>query len=238
MSEKIDILTYFRPEDHYERFIKHIGNFDAWGKNKDQCCLWKLKPSHNGYGRFGIYVRRKRFMIKAHRLAFYIFNDYKLPKYNVCHAPIICHNPLCCNPLHLMDDTPAVNMSHKKLDGTDTRYSNTYKLVSPEGEEYTTSKLPGFCTEHGLKYKTVISSANLERKMKSGWKIEIIENLHENQKGIGTNTYHLTCPKGEEHTTDNLMEFCKIHGLKYTTMTKAVSRGCKQLKSGWKIEKA
>jgi hypothetical protein len=36
----------------------------------------------------------------------------------VCHAPVICHNPLCVNPEHLRWATPSENSFDKNLDGT------------------------------------------------------------------------------------------------------------------------
>ena len=46
-------------------------------------------------------------------------------------------------------------------------------------------------------------------------------------------TYKLTSPKGEEHITNNLKEFCKIHKLVYDT----VRRYNRKLRNGWKCVK-
>ena len=40
---------------------------------------------------------------------------------DICHAPLICHNPSCVNPDHLSAETRAINHSHKILDGTYNR---------------------------------------------------------------------------------------------------------------------
>jgi hypothetical protein len=36
----------------------------------------------------------------------------------VLHAPIVCHNKLCCNPAHLRPGTAADNARDRALDGT------------------------------------------------------------------------------------------------------------------------
>ena len=96
-------------EQTLERFEKFIHKTDT-------CWLW---TGHlvNGYGRF---VLQRKYWL-AHRLMYLHCYGEILEEYEIAHAPIICHNPICVNPDHLEAVPRKVNQSHRLLDGTDSR---------------------------------------------------------------------------------------------------------------------
>ena len=66
-----------------------------------ECWPWKRMPDRYGYGRFRLNPRKD---LKAHRLAFELVHGY--PPRVGRHS---CDNPICCNPLHIIDGTVANN---------------------------------------------------------------------------------------------------------------------------------
>jgi len=84
-------------------------------RGKDECWNWKEGTFRNGYGAYRI--GKKKY--KAHRIAWELANGRE-PKSNmfIAHAPIVCHNPSCCNPAHLSEKDVTSNNRDKILDGT------------------------------------------------------------------------------------------------------------------------
>lgn len=84
----------------------------------DQCIDWPYATDHNGYGRVGFDGRRR----PAHRVALELHSGPPpSPKHEAAHAPGICHNPGCVNPLHLRWATRFENQADRVLDGTTNR---------------------------------------------------------------------------------------------------------------------
>jgi len=79
-------------------------DLDFWLKLAMQpngCALWTGDVANHGYGR----LQRNGEQWRAHRYAFFLANGYKPPV--VRH---MCHNPLCCNPKHLLPGDQSDNI--------------------------------------------------------------------------------------------------------------------------------
>jgi hypothetical protein len=139
-----DNLFKYREEYDLKRFISKIDNYEAWGVDPNQCCLWTGSKHKWGHGRFNLSQKGgnksangNTIMVKAHRLSHYIYRD-KVPENLVCHIPgkkrIVydkdgnalvcfkgCHNSGCVNPLHLYDGTYKQNRADMEIDGTSNK---------------------------------------------------------------------------------------------------------------------
>lgn len=80
-------------------------------RGPDECWPWKAYADR--YGRFYLNGKPKL----AHRIAYIL--TYGYTDLDVLHKPVVCHNPLCCNPRHLLSGDSEENAGHRKLDGTD-----------------------------------------------------------------------------------------------------------------------
>lgn len=96
-----------------QRFYSHV---DARGEQ--ECWNWKGGKTSEGYGKFSV----ARDSLLAHRVAWQIANG-RAPRegYDIAHAPVICHNPSCCNPSHLSEKTKSENQADRLIDGTASR---------------------------------------------------------------------------------------------------------------------
>jgi hypothetical protein len=201
-TTKEDILLKYREEHDFERFIKFIDNFEAWGVDPNQCCLWTGYKLKFGHGQFALSRKGGNktanggsIIVLAHRLSYYIYWGEKVPENLVCHIPKIeegeegrivydnkgneliclkgCHNPGCVNPLHLYDGTYKQNMKDKEQDGT-----------SKHTEEH------------------IRKVAEATRK-----------------------TYKITYNNGTTVIVHNLKKFAKDNGMNYGSLTNCASKG-------------
>jgi hypothetical protein len=79
----------------------------------EACWPWRGTALRNGYGQ--VKLDGKRYL--AHRLALAL-SGKEVPRYmHVLHAPVVCHNRLCCNPGHLRLGTDADNAKDRANDG-------------------------------------------------------------------------------------------------------------------------
>lgn len=88
-----------------------------WSKveKTDTCWLWTSAKQKEGYGLF--WFDRK--CEKAHRLSLEMALGRPITKGLVAaHAPLICRNPACVNPVHLREATHQENALDRFLDGT------------------------------------------------------------------------------------------------------------------------
>ena len=93
-----------------EQFLERF-----WAKvdKTGECWLWT--GSKQRYG--NICFHRQRFM--AHRVSLEIHLGRPIADgMLVAHSPIICHNPLCVNPVHLREASPLDNSMDKYIDNT------------------------------------------------------------------------------------------------------------------------
>lgn len=70
--------------------------------NQADCWVWTATTSHNGYGRYWIAPR----WVSAHR---YAHEALKGPIPEGLQMRHLCHNRLCCNPMHLVPGTAKEN---------------------------------------------------------------------------------------------------------------------------------
>lgn len=68
----------------------------------------------NGYGQ--VKFSQKKYLV--HRLALMLSGQEVPDHMRVLHAPVVCHNRLCCNPAHLRQGTASDNARDSVLDGT------------------------------------------------------------------------------------------------------------------------
>ncbi len=92
-------------EADIRRFWRHVEILTL-----DECWCWKLTKSTGGYGQITVHSRT----LKAHRVAYYLFNSVDPESMLVCHK---CDNPPCCNPYHLFLGTEKDNIQDAKAKG-------------------------------------------------------------------------------------------------------------------------
>lgn len=104
---------------------KTFNSNKLWSKinkcSKSECWEWQGTKTTAGYG-----VIRINYKLQyAHRLAWELSNNIKIPKKGViCHS---CDNPGCCNPSHLFLGSQADNLADARQKG---------RLPSIEGEAH------------------------------------------------------------------------------------------------------
>lgn len=104
----------------YRKPNMNAGELTEWFFNKlnkldSGCWEWTGTTAGAGYGTFKFMNKR----IYTHRFAL----EYKLgrPIENGMEAGHLCHNMLCCNPVHLYETSHAENMNDMKLAGRQTK---------------------------------------------------------------------------------------------------------------------
>jgi hypothetical protein len=78
------------------------------------CWPWRGTVLRNGYGQAKFSGKKHL----AHRLALALAGQEVPAGMLVLHAPLVCHNRLCCNPAHLRLGTAADNARDRVSDGT------------------------------------------------------------------------------------------------------------------------
>jgi hypothetical protein len=78
----------------------------------EECWPWQGALTKDGYGGAWVGTNPSR-SVKAHRVAYEIVHG-KAPV-EVSH---LCHNRLCCNPRHLLDEPHSENMRRAKERGS------------------------------------------------------------------------------------------------------------------------
>jgi len=92
-------------------FIELIQSVDS-----NDCIVWPFAKVA-GYG--VLTYEGKRWY--AHRLSLSLFTGVLMQDMEACHIPVVCHNPSCVNPKHLMWGSKKENAAHRVLDTTHCR---------------------------------------------------------------------------------------------------------------------
>ena len=95
-------------EKDLARFWAKVDDSDSYG-----CWNWTAAATKQGYGQFWL----GNSMVKAHRFAWVVsqtLDPVQDPDKDICHS---CDNRLCCNPMHLRQDTRSSNIKDKRKNG-------------------------------------------------------------------------------------------------------------------------
>ncbi len=80
-----------------------------------ECWPWTACRNEDGYGKIRGGSERGEKMLRAHRVAYELAHDVRLPP----GVPILhsCDNPPCCNPEHLIRGTISLNNQEASMRG-------------------------------------------------------------------------------------------------------------------------
>jgi hypothetical protein len=97
----------------------------------DECWLWTGAKHRDGRGSVWLGRAEERTVYADDsRVAFYLCRGYWPTM--ALHLPVDCHNPGCCNPLHIYEGTHSDNRYDAVADGT--HYKPMPRKTTPEQE--------------------------------------------------------------------------------------------------------
>jgi hypothetical protein len=96
-----------------------------------ECWPWTGGGDKRGYGQLNWPVMGRWVRLKAHRVAFALWNDVDVS--TVALLRHTCNRPSCCNPLHLVPGTQSENMEDARAAGT-MIVGEAHKLAKLTGE--------------------------------------------------------------------------------------------------------
>jgi len=131
--------------DPLERFFEKIQ------EDENGCWIWTGTKQKKGlYIRGQFSFENKNWL--AHRFSYILFKGEIPNNLEVCHAPIICHTPLCVNPEHLRVATHSENNKDKILDGTNGRKLTSAQVLAIRASDKSHTEL---AKEYGVARLTI-----------------------------------------------------------------------------------
>ncbi len=125
-------------------------------KKDGDCLSWMKSCDTKRYGR--VTINNKSYTVSRLVLILESGED-RGSKMHACHAPFICHNPSCCNILHLRWGTAKENKQDSILEGT--------YHPQPKGEKHSLAKL----TETQI--KDIINSPKSKLELSKEYKVSL-----------------------------------------------------------------
>ena len=118
--------------------------------------------------------------------------------------------------------------------------SREYVITFPTGEEKEIKNLSAFCRKYNLSFSAMYQTATGNMISSKGWKCRFINETREEQDAriqampsiANSRKYIIFSPSEEEFRTDNLLAFCRQHGLCDSGM-RAVARGVNTHHKNW-----
>lgn len=115
-----------------------------------------------------------------------------------------------------------------------------YIVTDPNGNEFLVSNIHEFCDKHRIHWGSLHCVLHRQYRHCRGWRIrwEDEPSRDDGNPYVISKSYTCIAPNGQSYSTDNLKEFCAVHGLARNAMA-SVASPTSRLKShrGWKCIK-
>lgn len=138
---KVNAIQPILTERDMKRFWSYVDKSEGLGP-KGECWEWTNRLTHDGYGIFNIFLKRKGRPLRAHRVTYLILTG-EWPTLLICHR---CDNRKCVRPEHLFKGTNLDNQQDAKQKGRfqqgDNHYMRKYPDRRPWGDANPMRKYP------------------------------------------------------------------------------------------------
>ena len=82
-------------------------------RQEGRCTVWLGERTPDGYGILRVMFRGHRLRLRAHRVMFYLENDFEPMAPSECLSHL-CHKKLCVTPDHLVLEPLMINLQHRR----------------------------------------------------------------------------------------------------------------------------
>lgn len=131
-------------------------------------------------------------------------------------------------------------ISAEKLEKMRQRMLVTYIVTSPAGEDVIVKNIHEFCNENNLNEGSLLCVLHGQYRHYKGWRIrwEDEPSRDDGNPYVISKSYTCISPDGVVYKTENLKEFCALHGLARNAMAAAASPTSRaKTHRGWKCIK-